>query len=132
MLLVIKSLVIIIMLVFQMKAPLINYGSVPNERYALHAPSSRDHDNEDDFLVHNDSFSVYLCVLDGHDGRNAVEFVKKYLQSNHLVVSQSDSCKDIIEKCIKDADAEFFKSIEQFLAEKSSIQDRIPKVNAAG
>jgi len=113
--------------------PHVSFGSIPNERYVLGAPSSHDHDNEDEYLVDesSDSSSVYLCVLDGHDGRNAVEFVKKYLQSNIYAIVQSDNPENDMKKCIKDVDAEFFKSIDQFIDEKSNLQDQIPKVNSA-
>ena len=115
-----------------MKTPLISFGSIPNERYALDAPSSHDHDNEDEYLVDksSDSSSIYLCVLDGHDGRNAVEFVKKYLQNNLLAVSQSVSPMETIQDCVKNADAEFFKSIDEYIVKKLAIQAVIPKVNS--
>ena len=123
-----------VMLLFtiQMKTPLISFGSVPNERYALAAPSTHEHDNEDEYLVDesSDSSSVYLCVLDGHDGRNAVEFVKKYLQDNifsHFAISQSE---ETIRTLIINADSAFFTSIDHFTEEKKATQLRIPKVNS--
>ena len=110
--------------------PLISFGSVPNERYAPNAPSSSDHDNEDEYLVHSDSSSVYLCVLDGHDGRNAVEFVKKYFQAKIPTISTNSSMEEAMHKCIKDADFEFFMSIDQYIIEKLTIQAMIPTVSS--
>jgi len=111
-----------------MVPPLISFGSVPNERYAPNAPSSSDHDNEDECLVHSDSSSVYLCVLDGHDGLNAVDFVKKYLEKYHFDISCYQSCQESITKCIEFADTKYFKSIQHFIDEKTTIQNQIPKV----
>jgi len=102
---------------------------VKNERYAPNAPSSSDHDNEDEYLVHSDSSSVYLCVLDGHDGRNAVEFVKKYLQVNIPTILQSDSPEHAMQTCVGNAENEYFKNLDHVFAEKLEIQMKIPKVN---
>jgi len=107
---------------------MISFGSVPNERYAPNAPSRHDHDNEDEYLIHSDSSSVYLCVLDGHDGRNAVEFVKKYLEDNfigHFAVLHSEETMSTL---ITNADSAFFASIDNFTEEKKTIQLQIPKV----
>jgi len=119
-------------LFIQMITPLISFGSIPNERYSLKAPSSHDHDNEDEYLVveSSDSSSVFLCVLDGHDGRNAVEFVKKYLQNKIPAVLQSDNPVKTMQECIKNADAEFFKHIDEYIVEKLAIQELIPKVGS--
>jgi len=114
-----------------MRPPFISVASVPNEQYAPNAPSSSDHDNEDEYLVHSDSFSVYLCVLDGHDGQNAVEFVKKYLQDNYIAISHYQSCEVAITECIKNADAEYFRGIHHHIDELTEKQKKIPKVSNA-
>ena len=108
----------------------VSVASTTNERYALGAPSIHDHDNEDEYLVDesSDSSSVYLCVLDGHDGRNAVEFVKKYLWDNIQALLQSENPVDAMQRCIRDADTEYFKRIDSLFAEKFVIQSKIPKV----
>ena len=118
----------------QQKVPKnVSVATTTNERYALAAPSSKDHDNEDEYLVDesSDSSSVFLCVLDGHDGRNAVEFVKEYLWDNHLNILQSENPEDIMQRCIRDADADYFKNLDPVFAEKLTIQIKIPKVNTS-
>ena len=108
----------------------VSVASTTNERYALDAPSSHDHVNEDEYLVDesSDSSSVYLCVLDGHDGRNAVEFVKTYLWDNIQALLQLDNPADAMRRCIRDADTKYFKRIDPLFVEKFVIQSKIPKV----
>jgi len=109
----------------------VSVASTTNERYALGAPSIHDHDNEDEYLVDesSDSSSAYLCVLDGHDGRNAVDFVKKYLQTSIHAILQSKNPENAMQRCIRNADTEYFKNLDQYFVEKLTIQMTIPEVN---
>jgi len=111
--------------------------SVVNERYVLDKVSIRDHENEDEFLVHSNDFSVCLCVMDGHDGQNAVKYVREYLWKkvfstrSWLKVSQVDNpdhIKTALVEFIKVIDADFFRSISTFINEKVHLQSQIPKV----
>jgi len=111
--------------------------SVANERYVLDKPSIRDHENEDEFLVHSNNFSVCLSVMDGHDGLNAVKYVREYLwkkvfsTNSWLKVSQVDNPDQIkiaLIEFIKVIDADFFRSISAFIHEKVQLQLQIPKV----
>jgi len=111
--------------------------SVENERYVLDKASIRDHENEDEFLVHSNDFSVCLCVMDGHDGQNAVKYVREYLWKkvfstrSWLKVSQEDNADQIktaLVEFVKVIDADFFRSIGAFIHEKVRLQSQIPKV----
>lgn len=120
----------------------VSVGTVANERYALGAAPTKEHENEDDFFVHTNPFSmrlcVCLCVCDGHDGRNAVKYTTRYLKARVFntrswrKMSQRDEPKVIeqaLAELIKVTDAEFFKSINHFIAEKRRIQSQIPPVS---
>jgi len=118
----------------------IDLGSVPNERYALDAPSTKDHDNEDDVLVYSNNFSLCLCVFDGHDGILPTKFVKKYLngwvfgKDSWLRISNSDNPSHIenaLVQCFSDTEENFFKSIDPFIFEKRKLQSRIPDVSSS-
>lgn len=116
----------------------IDFASFPNERYALDAPSSKDHDNEDDILECSNNFSACLCVFDGHDGILPTKFVKKYLNgwvfgkdSWHHLIASSDNPRQIenaLIQCFSDTEENFFKSIDPFIFEKRQLQSRIPEV----
>jgi len=58
-----------------------------------------------------------------------VEFVKKYLQTNIHAILVSENPEDGIQRCIRDADTEYFKSIDHLFGERIGIQMIIPKVN---
>ena len=58
-----------------------------------------------------------------------MEFVKKYLWNNHLAISRSENPEDAIQRCIRDADTEYFKNLDHLFVEKLTIQMTIPKVN---
>jgi len=111
--------------------------TVTNERYALDASSSKDHDNEDDLLIHANNNSLCMCVFDGHDGPRAVQFVKRYMKVNIFdtkswiklsEVDIQDEMESALAEFIKVTDSDFFKSIKQFIDEKLYLQSQIPKV----
>ena len=111
--------------------------SVQNERYKLDAPSHKDHDNEDEFLVHANSYSLCLCVFDGHDGSQAVKFVQRYMKANIFDTkswvklsefNQHEEMESALAEFIKVTDKDFFKSIRNFISEKLYLQSDIPKV----
>ena len=112
-------------------------SSLHNERYALDAPSTKDHENEDEFLIHANYRSLCLCCFDGHDGPRAVKFVKRYMKANifdtksWIDISEKDNHEEIecaLAEFIKVTDADFFKNIKQFIEEKVYLQSQIPKV----
>jgi len=116
----------------------VDLGSVPNERYALDGPSTKDHDNEDEVLVYSNNFSLCLCVFDGHDGEVATKFVKKYLhgwvfgKDSWLRISNSDNPSQIenaLVQSFSDTEENFFKSIDPFIFEKRQLQSKIPNVS---
>lgn len=111
--------------------------SLQNERYKLDAPSYKDHDNEDDFLIHSNNNSLCLCVFDGHDGSKAVKFVQKYMKANifgtksWVTLSEFNRHEEIesaLAEFIKVTDKDFFKNIRGFIDEKLYLQSQIPKV----
>ena len=111
--------------------------SIPNERYALDASSSRDHENEDEFLIHHNNHSLCMCVFDGHDGLRGVKFVKKYMTlrvfetKSWISLSKLDRREEMegaLAEFIKVTDADFFRNIKHFIDEKLYLQSQIPKV----
>ena len=78
----------------------------------------------------SDSSSIYLCVLDGHDGRNAVESVKEYLQTSIHAILQLKNPENAMRRCIRNADTNYFKNLDKYFVEKFTIQMKIPEVTA--
>ena len=112
--------------------------SLHNERYKLDAPSFKDHENEDEFLIHANDKSLCMCVFDGHDGSRAVKFVQKYMKVNifdtksWVKLSEVNSHEEIesaLAEFIKVTDKDFFKSIKHFIDEKVFLQAQIPRVS---
>jgi len=115
----------------------VNVGSIQNERYSLSTHPTNDHENEDDFIVHTNKYSLCMCVFDGHDGLNTVKFVKKFMEKhvfgkqNWNDITKSDKPEEIesaLTKYIHTADTVFFQSIEPFTNERQMLQSNIPKV----
>ena len=112
--------------------------SLQNERYRLDAPSFKDHDNEDEFLIFPNSNSLCMCVFDGHDGSRAVKFVQKYMKGNIfdtrswmklLEVNDHKEIESALAEFIKVTDKDFFKNIKNFIDEKIYLQSQIPRVS---
>ena len=111
--------------------------TVANERYQLDAKSLKDHENEDDFMIYVNNYSLVMCVFDGHDGARAVKFAMKYMKGNifdtksWMKLSENNMPEEIetvLPEFIKITDADFFKSIQHFIDEKLYLQSQIPKV----
>ena len=112
--------------------------SMHNERYKLDAPSFKDHENEDEFLIYANNKSLCMCVFDGHDGSRAVKFVQKYMKGNifdtksWMKLSEVNDHKEIesaLAEFIKVTDKDFFKNIKNFIDEKLYLQAQIPRVS---
>ena len=118
----------------------ISVATLHNERYVLDAASIKEHENEDDFLIHPNPYNLCLCVFDGHDGQNAVRFTSKYLKTrvfdtrSWVEISKTDQ-QNVMESAlvefIRVTDADFFKDINHYIAEKRRIQLQIPPVSVA-
>ena len=115
----------------------VSESNVQNERYSLGTQPCSDHDNEDEYMVYSNKHSLCMCVFDGHDGSHTVKFMKKYMNEqvfskpmwNDITKSNKpEKIKAALANIIKEADANFFKSIEPFIREKQEIQSKIPKV----
>lgn len=115
----------------------VSVGSVQNERYSLGAQPTNDHDNEDEFIVHANKYSLCMCVFDGHDGPNTVKFLKKYMEKQIFGKQQwdtktefgkSEEIETALATYIQMADETFFKSIDPFTTERQKLQSEIPKV----
>ena len=116
---------------------LVSVGSIQNERYSLDAQPVSDHDNEDEYIVHSNKYSLCMCVLDGHDGSLTVKFVKKYMERqvfgkplwNDISKSNKpEKTEAALANCIKEIDENFFKSVDPFIMERQELQSKIPKV----
>ena len=112
--------------------------SLHNERYKLDAQSFKDHENEDEFLIHANNKSLCMCVFDGHDGSRAVKFVQKYMKANIfdtkswmilLEVNNREEIESALAEFIKVTDKDFFKYIKNFIDEKVFLQAQIPRVS---
>ena len=112
-------------------------GSVVNERYSLGTQPLSDHDNEDEFIVHSNEYSLCMCVFDGHDGSHAVKYMRKYMNKqvfskpmwNDITKSSKpEKIEAALANYIQKADDNFFKSIEPFITERQKLQSKIPKV----
>lgn len=112
--------------------------SLQNERYKLDAPSFKDHENEDDFLIYANNKSLCMCVFDGHDGSRGVKFVQKYMKGNifdtksWMMLSEINNHEEIesaLAEFIKVTDKDFFKNIKNFIDEKVFLQAQIPRVS---
>ena len=112
--------------------------SLQNERYKLDAPSFKDHENEDEFLIHANNRSLCMCVFDGHDGSRAVKFVQKYMKGNifdtksWMMLSEINNHEEIesaLAEFIKVTDKDFFKNVKNFIDEKVYLQSQIPRVS---
>ena len=115
----------------------VSVGSMENERYSLEAQSCSDHDNEDEFMVHSDEYSLCMCVFDGHDGSHAVKFMKKYMNEQVFSkpmwndITKSSKPEKIeagLANYIEKADDIFFKNIDSFITKRQELQSKIPKV----
>ena len=111
--------------------------SIQNERYRLDAPSYKDHDNEDESLIHANQHSLCMCVFDGHDGSRAVKFVRKYMKINifdtksWVTLSEynhHEEMESALAEFIKVTEKDFFKFIKNYIDEKVYLQSQIPKV----
>ena len=117
----------------------VSVGSVENERYSLDARPCSDHHNEDELIVHANKYSLCMCVFDGHDGSHTVKFMKKYMEQhvfskpmwNDITKSSKpEKIKAALANIIKEADTNFFKSIEPCIRERQEVQSKIPKVTS--
>ena len=115
----------------------ISAGTVRNEIYSLDTQFSSDHDNEDERIVHSNKYSLCMCVFDGHDGLQAVQFAKKYIEQQVLskqewdIITSSDKREKIeaaLANHIQETDDNFFKSIDNLICEKQRLQSEISKV----
>ena len=109
----------------------VSAGSVHNEIYSLDTRFSSDHNNEDEHIVHSNKYSLCMCVFDGHDGLQAVQFVKGYMEQQVLCKQEwdtmtysgkPDKIEDALAKYIQEIDDNFFKSIDNFICEKQGLQ----------
>ena len=111
--------------------------SLQNECYRLDAPSYKDHDNEDEFLIYPNQYSLCMCVFDGHDGSRAVKFVQKYMKGNIFdtkswmklsEINHHEEMESALAEFIRVTDNDFFKNIRNYIDEKVYLQSQIPKV----
>ena len=116
---------------------LVSIGSIQNERYSLDAQPVSDHDNEDEYIVHSNKYSLCMCVLDGHDGSRAVQFVRKCIDQQVCGkplwddITKSNKPEKIeaaLANYIEKTEEIFFKSIDPFIKERQKLQSKIPKV----
>ena len=112
--------------------------SLQNERYRLDAPSYKDHDHDDEFIIYANKYSLCMCVFDGHDGSRAVKFVQKYMKGNifdtksWMKLSEFNRHEEIesaLAEFIRVTEKDFFKNIKTYIDEKVYLQSQIPKVS---
>ena len=117
----------------------VSESSIKNERYSLGTQPCSDHDNEDEYIVHSNKYSLCMCVFDGHDGSRTVKFMKRYMDEHVFSKpmwtditksSKPEKIEAALASYIQEADKNFFKSIEPFIRERQKVQSKIPKVTS--
>ena len=114
----------------------VSSGSIQKRQYSIGTqPFDDDDNNEVQHIVHSNKCSLCMCVFDGHDGSQAVQFAKNYMeqvfrQEWDIVTNSSmpEGIEATLAKYIEECDDSFFESIEPFICEKEKIQLEIPKV----
>ena len=115
----------------------VSESSIPNERYSLGTQPCSDHDNEDEYMVYSNKYSLCMCVFDGHDGSHAVKFMKKCMEqqvfskpmwNNITKSSKPEKIEAALANYIEKSDENFFKSIDPFIKKRQELQLKIPKV----
>ena len=103
--------------------------SLENIRFNANHPAQehiQTHYNEDRVIADGDIGNGWQLfgVLDGHDGNEAVDFVKETLVK--LLRETKDNIdKDSIIKCFLNTDESFFESKKRFIKEREAICQKL-------
>ena len=105
-------------------------ATLGNARYERGGHARPDHENEDRcFSTHDGKFAAF-AVFDGHDGPIAVDCAhREFLRLIGVLNGRTkDGINGALSQCFDSVESTFFKSIQEHISEKDSLQARIPRV----